>query len=582
MEEIYQALIEEGVLVRNGAVKITRPLNALKIPTTVQAILAARIDRLPPEQKDLLETVSVIGKDFRLGLVRKVVARANEELEQTLAELQLAEFIYEQPAAGNIQYRFKHQLTREAAYNSVLVERRKALHERIAQAIGELAANALEDHLTDLAYHYERSGNRLKAVEYLTRAGTRIAQRSAYTEAMLHFGRALEILKEMPAGRSRDSIELQLQMVIAGSATVHQGEGSAEAGKASARALELAVGPEHLAQRVNALYSLGIHYVAHAKVRRASEVARDLYECARGTRNPEAEFWANVQMGSVASLMGEFREAEQFMRTAAASDSVSAMWRSYPLECRSNALWVLGFPDQALALAREGLRLAENADHRYLYAAVFQWAGFTHTACGQLAEAEELFRRSFNLGTESGFPWIRASNTLFIGLVSILRGQRQAGLEQLRKGMEYLSTSSAFGQEPQFFAHWAAAGLAAAGRPDEAFDILTPALEWAEKSGVATDLAAMHQLKGHLLEGQFHWEEAENSFRTAIEIARRQSAKSRELQATTSLTRFLAKQGRRDEARSMLAEIYNWFTEGFDTADLKDAKALLEELTDSA
>jgi len=135
MEEIYQALIEEGVLVRNGAVRITRPLNALKIPTTVQAILAARIDRLPSEQKDLLETVAVIGKDFRLPIVSKVVARPQEELEETLAQLQLAEFIYERPAAGDMEYRFKHQLTREAAYNSVLVERRKALHERVAQQL---------------------------------------------------------------------------------------------------------------------------------------------------------------------------------------------------------------------------------------------------------------------------------------------------------------------------------------------------------------------------------------------------------------------------------------------------------------
>jgi tetratricopeptide (TPR) repeat protein len=276
--------------------------------------------------------------------------------------------------------------------------------------------------------------------------------------------------------------------------------------------------------------------------------------------------------------MGEFRKAEQFMHAAAASDSVPAVWRSYALECRSNALWVLGFPDQALALVREGLRLAENADDRYLYAEAFQWAGFTHTGCGELAQAEELFRRSLNLGTESGFPWIRASNTLFIGLVSVLRGQPQAGLEQLRRGMEYLSTSSAFGQEPQFFAHLTALGLAAAGRPDEAFSTLTPAFEWAEQSGAAGSLAFMHLLKGLLLEGKFHLEEAENSFRTSIEIARRQSAKSLELRATTGLARLLAKQDRRDEARQMLAELYCWFTEGFDTADLKGAKALLEEL----
>src|SRR5262249_34027913 len=152
--------------------------------------------------KDLLETVAVIGKDFRLGLVGKVVAGPHEELEQTLAQLQLSEFIYEQPAAGDIAYMFKHPLTHEVAYNSVLIERRKELHERVAQAIEELAANSLDDHLVDLAHHYGRSSNRTKAVDYLTRAGSQIAQRSA--GAMQHFEKALEILKEMPGGRSRD------------------------------------------------------------------------------------------------------------------------------------------------------------------------------------------------------------------------------------------------------------------------------------------------------------------------------------------------------------------------------------------
>jgi predicted ATPase len=218
MEEIYQTLVEDGVLVRNGAVKITRPLNDLKIPTTVQAILAARIDRLPAEQKDLLETVAVIGKDFRQELVGKVVARPHEELEQTLAKLQLSEFIYEVPAVGDIEYSFKHQLTREAAYNSLLVERRKALHERVAQAIEQLAGKNLDDHLADLAHHYERSGNHIKAIDYLTSAGIQTLQRGASAEAKQHFMRALKILKGVPPGQSRDSREMRLQAEIGSTA----------------------------------------------------------------------------------------------------------------------------------------------------------------------------------------------------------------------------------------------------------------------------------------------------------------------------------------------------------------------------
>jgi predicted ATPase/class 3 adenylate cyclase len=581
MEEIYQALIEEGALVRNGVLKITRPLNALKIPTTVQAILAARIDRLPPDQKDLLETVAVIGKDFGLGLVGKLVARPREDLASMLAQLQLAEFIYEQPATGDIEYRFKHPLTHEVAYNSVLIERRKALHERVAQAIEELNANTLDDHLAVLAHHYERSGNRMKAVDYLTRAGTQIAQRSASPEAMQHFERALAILKEMPAGQSRDSRELRLQMTIGYTAGRHQGEGSAEAGKALARAVELADATEETRQKVYALAFLIEYHVARSEIRRAAEISQALHTLVKKMRNAQLEAGVSIELGHLAFFMGEFRKVEQFYRVAAASDSIYAALHGYALVRRGHALWHLGFPDQALALAKEGSRLGEDDDDRYTYAAMLMFAAFTHISCGQLAEAEGLFRKSLNICTERGFLANGATNTILMGLVSVLRGQAVAGLEQLRQGIELLSACSAFGQQPVPHGYYLALGLASAGRPDEAFAALLPDLERMEQSGVENYLADMHHLKGRLFEGKSNSAEAENSFRTSIAIARRQSAKSLELHATTSLGRLLATQGRRDEARAMLAEIYNWFTEGFDTADLKDAKALLDELSSS-
>jgi class 3 adenylate cyclase/tetratricopeptide (TPR) repeat protein len=581
MEEIYQALIEDGVLVRSGAVKLTRSLSQLKIPTTVQAILSARIDRLPGGQKDLLQTVAVIGKDFRLGLVGKVVARPQEELEHTLAQLQLAEFIYEQPATGDIEYRFKHALTHEAAYNSVLVERRKALHEQVAQAIEELATNSLDDHLAYLAYHYERSGNRTKAVDYLTRAGTQIAQRSASPEAMQHFERALDILKEMPADRNRDLRELKLQTVVGNTAFIYQGEGSAEAGKAFARAVELAGACEDIRRKTYALTLLGYNHVARAELQRASQISQALYDTFQATRNPEIEFWANHLMGFVAMYMGNFRKAERFLGAADESESrVPIGVRGHALVCKGYALWNLGFPEQALALTREGLTSGERADDSYAYIGVLFWAFLTHVNCGDFASAEDLLRKASNLGIQREFHQVEASQTIFMGVVSTLRGQAQAGLELLRRGTEVQAASSASTKMAfQRLGPDLALGLALAGRPDEAFALLIPAIESAEQRGEEIGLAWMHVLKGRLLEGKSNSKEAENSFRTAIEVARRQSAKSPELRATTSLARLLAKQGKRGEARAMLADIYNWFTEGFDTADLKDAKTLLDELS---
>jgi len=180
-----QVLFDEGALARNGAVRLTKPLNELKIPPTVQAILAARLDRLPPDEKDLLQTLAVLGREFPLGLIRRVVQRADAKIDRMLAELQLGEFIYEQPATGDIEYIFKHALTQEVAYDSSLIERRKLLHERAGLALESMFAEQVDDHLGELARHYSRGDNVAKAAEYLGRAGQQAMQRAAYADAVV-------------------------------------------------------------------------------------------------------------------------------------------------------------------------------------------------------------------------------------------------------------------------------------------------------------------------------------------------------------------------------------------------------------
>jgi len=186
MEEIVQELIEQGVLVRDGVE--TRPVTSrpkdLHIPTTVQGVLAARIDRLAPDEKALLQQLAVIGREFPLSLIRQVVLQTEDDLYRVLASLQRKEFLYEQPAFLEVEYIFKHALTQEVAYGTVLQERRKTLHEKIAQAIEALHHANLEDHYSDLAHHYSRSGNAEKAVEYLSMAGQQAVRHSANAEAI--------------------------------------------------------------------------------------------------------------------------------------------------------------------------------------------------------------------------------------------------------------------------------------------------------------------------------------------------------------------------------------------------------------
>jgi class 3 adenylate cyclase len=215
MEEMVQVLLDEGALVRNGTVHLTKPLAELKIPATVQAILASRIDRLPPDEKELLQTLAVIGREFALPLVRRVFdGKKNDELERMLADLQMAEFIYEQPAAGDIEYIFKHALTQEVAYSSLLIEGRKLLHKSAGQALESLFAEQLEDHLSELAHHYSRSDNFAKAVEYLGRAGQQALQRSAYADAVSSLTAAIDLLQKLPDSPERIQRELLLQLTV--------------------------------------------------------------------------------------------------------------------------------------------------------------------------------------------------------------------------------------------------------------------------------------------------------------------------------------------------------------------------------
>ena len=186
IEETVQVLLDDGALVLNGTIKLTKPLAELKIPPTVQAILASRVDRLPRDAKELLQTLAVIGREFPLLLIRALVMKSDEELSWLLNDLQLGEFIYEQSAVGATEYIFKHALTQEVAYNSVLMERRKQLDERIGVALETLYASSLDDHLAELAHHYSRGNNPAKAVDYLGRAARQAVSRSAFNEALAY------------------------------------------------------------------------------------------------------------------------------------------------------------------------------------------------------------------------------------------------------------------------------------------------------------------------------------------------------------------------------------------------------------
>ena len=216
MEEIVRALFEDGSLHRNGATRLDRPLASFKMPATVQAVLASRVDRLPAKEKELLQTLAVMGREFPLSLVCEVTKASVDELDHALHGLQLAEFIYERPAIGDVEYIFKHALTQQVARDSLLLERRRIRHEKIGDAIETLYGERLQEYLPELAHHYMQSRNIEKAVHFLRLAAEQAAGRSALAEAESYLRNAIALLATLPTSVTRDAIELGLQTALGG------------------------------------------------------------------------------------------------------------------------------------------------------------------------------------------------------------------------------------------------------------------------------------------------------------------------------------------------------------------------------
>ena len=315
MEETVQVLFDDVALVRNGTVKLTKSLNQLKIPPTVQAILAARMDRLPPDEKDLLQTLAVIGREFSFGLLRNVVAKSDDELNRMLTDLQLGEFIYEQPATDDIGFIFKHALTQDVAAKSMLIEKRKALHERTAQAIEALYAERLDDQVGNLAHHYTQSANTRQAVKYLYLAGQQAVQRSAHQQAIAHLTAALELLNTLPESPERDGRELELASALVQVLQPTKGYSAPETVEAAARARALAEKTGNLAQLVLQLSSISRAAFVSGDYSRAAMVADQLLDLAQREGSPtEPLARALCSIPGAASQTGTPSEPKSILR----------------------------------------------------------------------------------------------------------------------------------------------------------------------------------------------------------------------------------------------------------------------------
>jgi len=589
MEEIVQALFEEGALLRNGETKLTRSLSELRIPATVQVILTARIDRLPQPEKELLQTVAVLGKEFTLSLVRATAAAIGAELEQSLAGLQSAEFIYEQPAMGDTEYTFKHALTQEAAYNSILVDRRKQIHERAAQTLETLHSGERPELVDELARHYVRSGNIPKAIEYLQRAGELAVTRSSFRQAIANLNSALELVLTLPPGQEQSTRELALQVALGSACSGVMGWGSEGREAAYRRAAELCHKLEGDRELFPVLWNLCQLNIQRGELIAARELADQGLSLAERLQEPTFIPAAQYNLGEICQWRGELSQSLEHLEQASRlydSQLHASLVPLYGVDLlaflsadAAIVEYLLGKPDQSLKRARAAQEHANALSHPFSRAFVpigLEWTLMFRRAA---EEAREVAERSIAMCTEYGFTELLGWAKCFHGWSLIEQDQARDGITELTEGIALLDSMRDEISRTMFLG-MLGEGYRKVGDSARASDLLAEALERANRTGVRFYECELHRLMGelHLKGGDADAKRAEDCFRTAVDVAVKQKAKSWELRTTTSLARLLASQGRRDEARSRLAEIYGWFTEGFDSPDLKDAKALLDEL----
>jgi class 3 adenylate cyclase/tetratricopeptide (TPR) repeat protein len=583
MEEAVQALLDEGALVRNGEIKLSRPLAELKIPPTVQAVLAARIDRLPAVEKELLQTLAVIGKDLALNVIEAVASQSEERLEPMLTDLQLAEFIYEQPSLGGTEYTFKHALTQEVAYHSLLAERRRALHEQTACAIEMLYSHQLEDRCSSFFRHYSLAHQPVKALRYAQMTAEQTLNRGAYSEAASTVENGLKLINELAEDRERLGAELALRSIESAVALVLHGTASLERERAVRRWCELGEklgGGEHSLQGLIALCNILWNRGESA---RGLELAQRCISLAEETARADLLAPAHWQAGLLAHRSGKLKEALSHMQHARGASSIPvASCGMLPGTSVAEALslQLLGRIGEAANLTEEMLGRARESGDLFSLALALIHAAVLCLLRRQPEAALSHAHEAMVLSENNGFAYWRMQAQSIHGAALTELGQLDRAVAELQETIAVIEARG--GPVRQSWIAHLARCYSMMGRPDEAVRMLDEALAHGERSGEKLWQAETLRLKGEVLSVHRRTAaaSAEACFRAALEVARAQEAKWWELRAAASLARLLLDTSRRDEARTMLANVDNWFTEGFELPDLNDAKALLDELSE--
>jgi class 3 adenylate cyclase/tetratricopeptide (TPR) repeat protein len=586
VEELTKAVLESvGQGDRVATVLATASPAALSVPATLHASLIARLDRLGPVPKEVAQIGAVIGREFAYELIELVAQRDERELQAALGQLSAAELLFCRGAAPHSSYLFKHALVQDAAYSTLLRGRRQELHAQAAAALDVHFSDLVEREPELLAHHLTAAGDTGRAIDQWLKAGRHAAARFAHMEAIRHFERGLEAVAVLPEGLIRDGCEIELQLARGPSLFTAKGFGAADAAEAYSRARELAEQRDDAHQLFMALNGLWQSANGAGRILECRKLSNRLQRLTANSADDDLRLQAHHSAWATCLFSGE---------PAAGRKHCEAGRRLYnperhrlhhqvygghdPGMCGrylgAQIHWLLGYPEKGLALGSEALALADQIAHPFSLAIALQYNSMLHLDRGEPELAMQRLDAAMALAAEQRLGLVLEPQ-LLRGAALTARGSLEEAVACVHEGLEGPNGSRRL---RSYGLAKLADTLTRRGEQSAGLAAAREGLCTVEKTGHRQWEAELLRLEGVALFGLNMLEDSQNALEEALRVARKQHAKANELRAATSLARLWGEQGRRAEARDLLAPVYGWFTEGFDTADLKEAKALLDEL----
>jgi class 3 adenylate cyclase/predicted ATPase len=589
IEAMTENVLESGLLTEGtDAFTLKGPLKGLSIPDSLHALLMERVDRLGPA-KDIVQTGAAIGREFTHELLRAIVEMPDSQLRQAIDLFIASGLIFQEGEIPLATYHFKHALVQDAAYSTLPKKPRRLLHARIAKTLERRFAERVQREPELLAYHYEQAGLTGPAIEYWHRAARRDAERSANIEALNHFHRALELLKELPQGPERNVLELELLLARGVPLLSVKGYASDDMGENYRRAKDLLLEHSGSLHQFRAIRGLWIFHLVRGQLANARGLAEDLLALAHREQSSDLLVEAHRDLGTTYFYLGRFDEARTHLLAAKSLDdpthhrSQAFFYGKEPgITARTylaRTVWILGEVEQAETLALEAIGMARELDHPYTLVFTLVFLSWHYSTVRNANRTLELAAEAIAVSTQYSFELGLAWATTSQGWALAETGHEE-GLGTL---LHWLSATRATGariHDTCTLALLAELHLRKQ-RIGEGLGVIEEAQQLAVPGGELFWQAELLRLKGELLLGQSHQsvQAAEQCLCEALKIAQDQHANMLELRAATSLAKLWRKLNKLDEAKRILHSVYSRFTEGVDNPDLIEAKTVLEQLS---